>query len=88
MNYLRRKLKYMVKQTQNISIISRRKYKKSYTFNSYTDSDRRNEAEKHTIQVSENDTKQYTSLFDTISLLSPYQAANKPDQSNIQYNIQ
>jgi len=33
-------------------------------------------------------TKQYTSFFDTISILSMYQAANEPDQSNIYYNKQ
>jgi hypothetical protein len=37
---------------------------------------------------SERMTKQYTPLYDTIPMLSMYQAANKPDQSNIHYNIQ
>jgi len=33
-------------------------------------------------------TKQYTSLFATVSILSMYQAANEPDQSNTHYNKQ
>lgn len=32
--------------------------------------------------------QQYASLFDTISILFIYQAANEPGQSNIHYNIQ